>query len=212
VADRVPALTHAGLSVALVVGLLALPIGVSAADQETSTVAPTDGAGTAPPRAASEGLSAVDEDARLEALIERRLAWDRELAPFKIEVQVNDAVANLSGTVSTTPESHLARRIADDVRGINAVINGIYVDSALEPFAGKALATPDDAELRERVVTSLSSDPDVDTGAIDIDVSDGLVTLRGEVPNIFQRQRAERVTRALFGVDGVVNEIEVERL
>jgi osmotically-inducible protein OsmY len=207
-----PTLIHLSLSALLVVGLLALPIGVSAADQETFPAAPTDGAAGSSSQAAPEGLSAVDEDARLQALIERRLAWDRELAPFKIEVQVNDAVANLSGTVSTTPESHLARRIADDVRGINAVVNGIYVDPALEPFAGKALDAPDDAELKERVITSLSGDPDVDAGAIDIDVSDGVVTLKGQVRNIFQKQRAERVTRSLFGVEGVVNEIEAEML
>jgi len=210
--NRLRTPTHPGLSAVLVMGLLALPIGVSAADQETSAAAPTDSAADSSSQAASEGLSAVDEDARLEALIERRLAWDRELAPFKIEVQVNNPVANLSGSVSTTPESHLARRIADDVRGINAVVNGIYVDPALEPFAGKALDAPDDAELQERVMMSLSGDPDVDAGAIKLDVSDGVVTLRGQVPNIFHKQRAERVTRTLFGVEGVVNEIEAETL
>ena len=40
-------------------------------------------------------------DPLLEQRIERRIAWDRELAPFRIAVEANDAVINLIGTVST---------------------------------------------------------------------------------------------------------------
>lgn len=170
------------------------PAPVQQAEAAMQTAASQGGEGTA----AQEGVAAVNEDARLEALIERRLAWDRKLAPFELDVEVNDAIVNLTGTVATSPESYLARRIAQDVRGVDAVVNGIYVDPALEPFAGKRLAPPSDEELEERVRKALSGDRNVDVEQVEVSVNDAVVTLNGQVANIFQKQRAERVARSLL--------------
>jgi osmotically-inducible protein OsmY len=147
-------------------------------------------------------------DPLLEQRIERRIAWDRELAPFRIAVEANDAVINLIGTVSTIAESHRARRIANDVTGVVGVVNGITIDPALDPFAGSLLPRPNDATLERRIAASLADDDRVAAGGIEIQVDDGHVTLAGQVPEVIQSEYAEQIVRSLFGVRSVVNEIQ----
>lgn len=149
----------------------------------------------------------LDRDALLEDRIERRLSWDRELAPFRLSVKANGAVVTVVGTVATNAESHRARRIARDVSGVVGIVNGISIDTALKPFAGSLLARPDDATLRERIAASLADAPRVMAGDIQIGVDDGHVTLAGQVPFVGQSERAERIVRSLFGVRSVANDI-----
>ena len=52
----------------------------------------------------------------------------------------------------------------------------------------------------------LVSDPDVKGGALDVQVKDGMVTLRGAVTSDRGKQKAERLTKKVKGVHGVVNE------
>jgi hyperosmotically inducible protein len=149
----------------------------------------------------------ADTDALLEERIERRLAWDRELAPFRLAVEVNDAVVNLIGTVSTIPESHRARRIANDTVGVIGVVNGVAIDPALEAFAGTLMKRPDDATLAQRISESLAEDLSVDATDIEVTVEDGHVVLGGQVSDAAHRERAERIARSLFGVRSLVNGI-----
>lgn len=147
-------------------------------------------------------------DARLEERIERRLAWDRELAPYQLQVEVNDGIVNLKGTVATAAESHRARRIADSARGVAGVVNAVAVDPVMVPFAGTQLDRPDDGTLRERIRASLAGDPEVVPDEIEIQVDDGHVTLSGQVPDVAQKARAERITRSLYGVRSLSNRIQ----
>jgi osmotically-inducible protein OsmY len=150
----------------------------------------------------------LDRDDLLEDRIGRRLAWDRELAPFRFAVKANEAVVTVVGTVATNAESHRARRIAGDVTGVVGIVNGITIDPALESFAGSLLARPDDATLRERIAASLADDPRVTAGDIQIRVEDGHVTLSGQAPDVGQSEHAERIVRSLFGVRSVANDIQ----
>jgi osmotically-inducible protein OsmY len=156
----------------------------------------------------SRAESDLQTDAMLEQRIEQRIAWDRELAPFRIAAEANDGVINLSGTVSTIAESHRARRIANEVGGAVGVVNGITIDPALGPFAGSLLPRPSDATLRTRIAASLAGDDRVTATGIEIQVDDGHVTLTGRVPEVAQGEHAEQIVRSLFGVRSVVNEIQ----
>jgi len=151
---------------------------------------------------------AMDSDVLIEERIERRLAWDRELAPFRLAAKVNDAVATVVGTVSTNAESHRARRIANEVTGILGVVNGITVDPALARFAGTLLARPDDATLEKRIAVSLADDTRVEAGDIEVEVSEGRVSLTGSVADVADKARAETIVRSLFGVRSLSNEIQ----
>jgi osmotically-inducible protein OsmY len=70
-------------------------------------------------------------------------------------------------------------------------------------------ASSDDA-LHDKIIERLAADRDVKGGGIDVEVKDGVVTLRGKVREYRQKAKAERITRKVQGVKQVVNELVVE--
>jgi osmotically-inducible protein OsmY len=78
---------------------------------------------------------------------------------------------------------------------------------AAPAVAQKALT---DDEIHDKVIARLAADRDVKGGGIDVDVKDGVVTLRGKVREDSQKSKAERITRKVQGVKKVVNELVVE--
>ncbi len=73
-------------------------------------------------------------------------------------------------------------------------------------FADKHLS---DDSIHDLVKRKLANDPDVKGGALDIDVKDGVVTLRGKVETDKLKQKAERLAKKINGVKKVVNEIQL---
>lgn len=67
---------------------------------------------------------------------------------------------------------------------------------------------PDD-RIYDEVRRRLANDPDVKGGAIEVEVRDGVVTLRGRVRQDKHKLKAERITRKVKGVKQVVNQLRV---
>lgn len=176
-------------------GALCVPLGAA----DTGSAAEAQGLG---PQA----------DTRLEERIQQRLAWDKELAPYGLEVEVTEGIARISGSVSTSSEDHRARRIAEETKGVAGVVNAVRVDSALAPLAaGSLVDPPDDSTLRTRVIGSLAGDSQVQAQRVEVQVDRGRVILKGRVGDIVQKERAEHLARSLYGVQSVRNEIEAAR-
>jgi osmotically-inducible protein OsmY len=66
-----------------------------------------------------------------------------------------------------------------------------------------------DDQIYDQVRRRLAADRDVKGGGIDVDVKDGVVTLRGKVREPRQKTRAERIAHKVKGVTQVVNELQV---
>ena len=75
-------------------------------------------------------------------------------------------------------------------------------------LAQKAPVTDD--TIFDMVRLKLASDPDVRGGAFDVQVKDGVVTIKGRVDKESYKQRAERLTKKVKGVKSVVNRLLVE--
>jgi hyperosmotically inducible periplasmic protein len=73
-------------------------------------------------------------------------------------------------------------------------------------FADKPMS---DDSIYDLVKRKLANDPDVKGGALDIDVKEGVVTLRGKVETDRQKQKAERLAKKVSGVKKVINEIQL---
>lgn len=73
-------------------------------------------------------------------------------------------------------------------------------------FADKQLS---DDSIHDLVKRKLANDPDVKGGALEIEVKDGVVTLRGKVETDKFKQKAERLAKKVSGVKKVVNEIQL---
>jgi hyperosmotically inducible protein len=72
--------------------------------------------------------------------------------------------------------------------------------------AGKPIS---DDFLTDTIRSRLAADAVVKGGAIDVDVHDGAVVLKGKVEEDKQRTRAERVVKGIKGVKSVKNEIQL---
>jgi osmotically-inducible protein OsmY len=66
-----------------------------------------------------------------------------------------------------------------------------------------------DLELRQDVELELLADPSLDPRQIGVTVTDGVVTLRGEVAAYVEELRAVRAVERVRGVRGIVDQLEV---
>ena len=77
----------------------------------------------------------------------------------------------------------------------------------LAPSADNFL--PDDATISNYVKEALRSDPVVDSLNIEVNVSDGIVTLDGTVPTLAAKNYADKEVKKIAGVRGVINELMI---
>jgi osmotically-inducible protein OsmY len=142
-------------------------------------------------------------DAQIQQEVLQELKWEPRVLPNEIGVSVKDGVVTLTGWVDSYTKRWAAEDAAHRVRGVKAVANDIDV----------RLAKSDertDAEVAEAAVNALKWDAFIPDGKIDVTVSKGWVTLKGDVDWQFQKQDAERVVRRLTGVKGVSNLITIK--
>jgi osmotically-inducible protein OsmY len=66
-----------------------------------------------------------------------------------------------------------------------------------------------DQSLQDAVMRQLSWTPDLDASMMNATAHDGVVTLNGFVNTYAAKLVAERVTRKVYGVQGIANELEV---
>jgi osmotically-inducible protein OsmY len=145
--------------------------------------------------------SQTDEDIQRDVLAE--LKWDARVQPNEIGVSVKDGVVTLTGVVDSYSKRWAAEEAAHRVRGVKAVANDIEV--RLPSSAERT-----DADIASAAVRALEWDSLVPMEKLDVTVSRGWVTLKGEVEWQFQKEDAERVVRRLSGVRGVTNLITVK--
>jgi osmotically-inducible protein OsmY len=142
----------------------------------------------------------TDEDIQRDVLDE--LKWDSHVQVNEVGVVVKDGIVTLTGWVDSYLKKLAAENAAHRVPGVNAVANDIEVR-----LPGSAERT--DADLAKAVLDALRWDAAIPAGKLDVTVSQGWVTLRGEVEFGFEKRDAERVVQRLSGVKGVTNLIIV---
>jgi len=133
----------------------------------------------------------------------RELRWDTRVGESDVEVEVDEGVVTLSGVVNSWGRRHAAAEAAHRVWGVLDLANDIMVKAAGSP--GRT-----DLEIALAVRGALIWDVFVPDASVRSSVSDGVVTLAGEVDTWAQREDAERAIRNLVGVRAVVNVIEVK--
>ena len=120
----------------------------------------------------------ADDELRLDVV--KALAIDPATDSYELDVAVHDGVVTIGGTVESLAEKELCLDVAAGVRGVRDVKNEITLLLQTQ--------RPDDeilADVRRRV------DMDVwtDAGPLEMDVSDGSVTVTGTVKSAAQKRR-----------------------
>jgi len=143
----------------------------------------------------------TDEEIRSEVIEE--LKWDRRIQSNEIGVAVKDGIVTLTGWVYSYLKKIAAEEAALRVPSVKAVANDIEV--RLPAFPEHT-----DADIAAAVLNALRWDAAIPTDKVNVTVSEGWVTLKGEIDYYFQKIDAERAVRRITGVKGVTNLITVK--
>jgi osmotically-inducible protein OsmY len=143
----------------------------------------------------------TDEQIQRDVLEE--LNWDARVQPNEIGVAVKDGIVTLIGWVDSYTKKWAAEDAAKRVRGVKAVANDIEVHLP-------SSAERTDADIAAAALHALEWDAFVPVDTVEVTVSKGWLTLRGEVEWAFQKEDAERLVRRLAGARGVTNLIAVK--
>lgn len=187
--------------------LLALPIfglfGTSAIAEKTSR---------------ESSIAEKLEESWKTGLVEGALLFNTHLNNFDIKTEVSGGTATLKGRVNTDLERALAEQVALNVQGINEVENELTVDPDSMPEKHTQQSSEDttglsgtlsDNTITVRVKSQLLAIPEASGLAINVDTTDQIVTLTGEVESELEKELAYYIARNTGGVRQVVNEINI---
>ena len=142
-------------------------------------------------------------DSEIKRDVEQELRWDADIDATDIGVAVKDAVVTLSGFVRSYTQKWRAERDAKRVAGVVGVANDIEVRLA-------SVDQRPDPEIARDAIAALKNELPYSASQIKAVVSNGWITLEGDVEWHFQKQRAEEAVRRVKGVKGVINAISLK--
>jgi osmotically-inducible protein OsmY len=149
--------------------------------------------------------TATRSDVDIQEDVLRELRWDTRFAFDKAQVgvSVRNGVVALTGTVENYGKKWAASDAAHRVASVLDVVNDLEVK-----LPGGAQKT--DLEIAKAVRHALEWDVFVPDQKIRSTVTNGWVTLEGEVEFLREREDAGKVVRNLAGVNAVTNSIIVK--
>ena len=142
-------------------------------------------------------------DVQLKHDIDQELAWDPKVNAAQIGVSVDKGAVSLLGTVDTYAQKWAAEDATKRVSGVRTVAHDLTV-KILSDHARS------DSDIAGAIQSTLKWDVLVPK-AVTAVVSDGRVTLEGQVDWNFEREAAERAVRYLTGVVSVSNGITLKK-
>ena len=133
--------------------------------------------------------------------IRATLERDRRIThPVEVAVSEEHGSVTLRGTVATPQQRKAAVEIAASMPGVQGVADELKVDPRDRYL---------DDELRGKALQALMSNPDVPADRLEVSVSNGWLTLKGEVRRQQESNAAFEAVHGLAGVGGTTNEIRV---
>jgi VCBS repeat-containing protein len=146
-------------------------------------------------------VKTVIDDKLLQGEVIDELTYDPSVNGTDVGVFVTDGAVTLTGRVSSHASKVAAVRAAERVYGVRAVADEIEVRlSSSEEH--------DDSGIAEAIARQRSWNDEF-ADSVKVEVSQGHVTLRGEVEWAYQREAAETAIQPLRGIRSVTNKITI---
>jgi len=121
-----------------------------------------------------------------------------------ITVSVSGETATLTGEVAKSPSQEIAKQVALSVEGIKKVENKLTVADPAG-FVAASEASVKNAALEMKVRSILLAEIGTNALKINIDVVDGVVSLRGKLDSPDTSKAAIQKTRSIKGVTKVID-------
>jgi osmotically-inducible protein OsmY len=147
-------------------------------------------------------VATLKTDVQIERDVRKELQWDPRVDSTEVKVQVDRGVVTLSGTIGSYAKKLAAKSAAHRVAGVLDVVNDLLIDLP-ESLKRK------DQDIARTIRQALEWDVLVPEERLHSTVSQGWVTIEGEVDTPSQREDAEAAIERLAGVRGVNNQIVV---
>ena len=148
-------------------------------------------------------VSAANSDSRIESSAKQSYVFKTYLQGDDINIQSKDGVVTLTGTVLDESHKSLAQETAAGLPGVKSVDNRLEVK-------GEIPAKSSDAWLTTKVKMTLLFHRSVSAGRTEVDVHDGVVTLRGDTASVAQKELTTEYAKDVEGVKDVINEMIVK--
>jgi osmotically-inducible protein OsmY len=142
-------------------------------------------------------------DSRIESSAQQSYVFKTYLKNDDIKIKSKDGAVTLTGTVAESFHKSLAQETVADLPGVKSVDNRLETKNS-PPTANS------DAWLRDKVKVTLSFHRSVSAVATEVDVRDGVVTLRGSAATMAQKDLTTEYARDVEGVKSVTNEMTVK--
>jgi osmotically-inducible protein OsmY len=142
-------------------------------------------------------------DKEIQQAVLRELDYEPQVRSTEIGVAVKDGIITLSGNVESYTNRYHAERAAKRVAGVKAIANDLEVHL---PSSSERT----DEDIARAAVRALKGRNGVPRDRLKVTVSDGRITLEGDVDWQYQREAAAVAVRHLFGVRGVSNLITIK--
>lgn len=155
-----------------------------------------------PAQAFSQAGAASQVDRYIEASVRDSYVYKNYLQGDDIKVTAADGAVTLTGIISGEFYRSLAEVTAADVPGVRSVDNRLELKGSL-PSANS------DAWFREKVKAALRFRRSLSAGVIEVDVKDGIVTLRGQAATRGQKDLAGEYAANIEGIKSLNNEMTV---
>ena len=154
--------------------------------------------------AMSMPVCASKTDDRIESSAKKSYVFKTYLKDDDIKIQSKDGVVTLTGSVSEESHKSLAQETVADLPGVKSVNNKLKVK-------GERPAENSDTWVQMKVKTALLFHRNVSGFNTEIDVKDGIVTLRGEATSEAQKDLTTEYAKDVEGVKDVKNEMTLAK-
>lgn len=197
-----PAVSSAGIGVAAENGVVTLSGSIDSYAKKYAAIRATER--VAGMRAIADELDVVlpsshkRTDADIAHAVVSTLEWDVQVPNDKVRARVDGGWVWLEGEVEWQYQSVAAEHAIRNLTGVRGVTNLLRVQSRA--------TVPD---VRQRIEKALTRHAELDARQIQVEASDGRVTLRGKVRSWAERQDAELAAWSAPGVTTVRDELLV---
>jgi osmotically-inducible protein OsmY len=153
----------------------------------------------------SAPLHAASMDSRIESSAKQSYVFKTYLQGDDIKIQSRDGAVTLTGMVPEESHKTLAQDTVSGLPGVKSVVNKLEVK-------GSTPAANSDAWLTTKVKTTLLFHRSVSAGTTEVDVKDGIATLKGTADNQAQKELTTEYVKDIEGIKDVNNELTVKNV
>ena len=150
----------------------------------------------------SVSVRASQTDDRIQSSAKDSYVFKTQLKDDSIDVNSNDGMVTLTGTVSDESHKSLAQETVADMPGVKSVDNQLVIN-------GQQPAENSDGWIGMKVKWALFFSRNVSAVNTEVDVTDGVVTLKGRADSQAQKDLTGEYAKGIEGVKDVKNEMTI---